>query len=358
MRLYLDNIVFSLQKAGGVSVVYYELLKRILDQEREFEELKFFDYPNDNIFRKILKIPPNFIINRNSARIARYFNPIINSKDRIIFHSSYYRICEKTNILNVTTVHDFIYEFYMKGLFSKIHEYQKWKAIRNSDAIICVSENTKKDLINFLPDIETKKIHVIHNGVSEDFKVLNEKHVPEKFKILTNVPYILYVGARHVTHKNFDIVAHALSELYDFKLVLIGGNEISEKEKKLFEDLNISNRIIHFSGMSSEDLNLVYNLAYCFIYPSLYEGFGIPILEAQRAGCPVIALNSSSIPEIAGDGALLFSNNSIDELISKIKSLDDFFLKDTIIEKGLNNSKKFSWDKTFNAIFQLYKQIY
>jgi mannosyltransferase len=223
MRLYLDNIIFSLQKAGGISVLFYELLSRILKHCEEFEELKIIDYSNKNIFRKKIDIPSKYLIERRYAKIERYLNPRFPGKEKAIFHSSYYRISDDKNIINVTTVHDFIYEHYKNGLIPEIHKYQKGRAIKNSEAIICVSNSTKKDLLTYFPDINPEIIHVIYNGVSNDYRPVQMNELNESLKQFRDTKYVLYVGARHVDHKNFALVLKIISEFSDYKLVFVGG---------------------------------------------------------------------------------------------------------------------------------------
>ena len=113
----------------------------------------------------------------------------------------------------------------------------------------------------------------------------------------------------------------------------------------------------HYQGISAEDLNILYNNAFCLLYPSSYEGFGIPVLEAMRAGCPVVSTNLSSIPEVAGDAGLLVNNIKVEEFVKEIEKLEDNEFRDKIIAKGLEQSKKFSWDRCFEETFEFYKEV-
>ena len=185
MTLLLDNIIFSLQKSGGVSKVWSELLHRILDDNQL--DPNFLMYPNSNIFANKISISKKQIQPINSLlplSIERYLQPSI--KDfKGVFHSSYYRYIKNKHVFNITTVHDFTYEYFRKGLPKVIHSYQKSKAILNADHIICVSKHTKCDLLKFYPKISPSKITVVHNGVDTVFQISESKaflknHVPPR----------------------------------------------------------------------------------------------------------------------------------------------------------------------------------
>ena len=315
MKLLLDNIIFSLQKAGGISVVWSENLKRLAnDNDIDF---KCLDYLGNNIFSKSIKLPEDKLIIKNprvSLQIERYLSPDVTIKDKTIFHSSYYRSLNDPKVHNITTVHDFTYEYYRKGLPKFIHKTQKYKSIYNSKTIICVSENTKLDLLKFCPGISEEKIKVIYNGVDKDYKVVNEN---VDFIPFENGGYLLYVGDRKSIYKNFKMAVEASSKV-SLPLVIVGG--VLSKNEKKYLNTTLRNNYILLSGISNKELNLLYNNAFCFLYPTTYEGFGIPLLEAQRAGCPVISSNISSIPEAASMGLipLCLSASGVDEFIRSL----------------------------------------
>lgn len=347
MLIYYDNIIYSLQKAGGISLYWNKLTSRLLSMH---EGIFFYEYPNDNIFNKEinnLKRESSF-----SYKLLRYLNFQKKIEKGSVFHSSYYRISKQKNIVNITTVHDFTYEYFVGGIKKFVHSLQKANAINNSDGIICISENTKKDLIKFYPNIDEDKIQVIYNGVSDEFHQLSNPslHLTDMFSVLKNEKYILYIGDRS-SYKNFDIAVDTVNQLQNYQLVIVGGKTLKDKEKML-----IKNKYFHFEGISSEELNILYNNAFCLLYSSSYEGFGIPIVEAMKAGCPVVSSNIS-IPEIAGNAGLLVDNINSYSFIIEILKLEDETLRDEIITKGLVQSKKFSWDKCVNETYKFYKKI-
>ena len=351
MRIIFDNIVFTLQKAGGISVVWQELLFRFLKEQKD--EICFLEHESDklNIFRQMLEIPQVMIkvVSSRLFSIERYLNPTIKGNIPFIFHSSYFRTCNNKNAINVTTIHDFTYEYFYKnkrkGAF--LHIWQRNRAISNSDAIVCISENTKRDLLKFVPNIPANKVHVIYNGVSADYQIIENK-------LLELSESILFVGARGA-YKNGRWFVDAISKTnYN---VIFCGRPLTDDEKKYYDKKLGPNRYKIYSNISNEELNRIYNSVKCLVYPSSYEGFGIPILEAQKAGCPVIALNSSSIPEVMGDSPLLMQRLTEDELYKKLALLENHVIRDKIIKKGLENSERFSWDITYKLYRNLYEKL-
>lgn len=351
LPIFIDNIAFYLQKTGGVTVVWKELLLRLIKRYPETVSL-FYKKPPTNIFYDSIK--DNFRIRYlplYNLTIQRYFPVLLkNISQPFIFHSTYYRYSTNHKAINITTVHDFTYEYYTTGLVKKIHCWQKYKAIRHSQFVICISENTKKDLFKFLPDINPDKVKVIYNGVSDDYypiQTWNGNIIPFKKK-----DYLLFVGARSL-YKNFNFLVTSLKNT-KYKLVIVGA-KLTKNEIDLLK-CNLNDNYYYAGRLSNTDLNNLYNGAYAFIYPSSYEGFGIPILEAQKAGCPVIAYNTSSIPEIIGDKTLLMNNLTRDELLDKLSILENEKTREVIIRKGYKNAHNYSWDRSFEELIKVYEE--
>lgn len=348
--IYIDNIISFLQKAGGISTYWFELTRRIPPNKKII-----FNTSHENIvFREYKNLSNNesLVINK---KILRYLPFLKKIPENSIFHSSYYRFSFQKNIANITTVHDFTYEHFRTGVAKWIHHTQKMIALKWSDGIICVSENTKEDLLKFAPN--TKNIKVIHNGVGDEFKPLNAKNnfLQGDLAKFQKKKYLLYIGDRS-SYKNFNILPKIILNHYDLQLVFVGGGKLKKDEEKILYP--IRERAVHLIGISNETLNIIYNNAFCLVYPSSYEGFGIPILEAMKAGCPVISTNFSSIPEVAGDAALLVDQIETDAFLEKIQMLENPEFRSQLIEKGLKQAAKFSWDKCFEETYAFYEEVY
>lgn len=356
MRIVLDNIIFSMQKTGGISIVWYELIKKILSIK---SDVAFLEYKRskENIFRNKLQLLKNEVSlsGHLPLKIERYRNPYINSieNDYFIFHSSYYRTCRNKKAINITTVHDFTYEYYSRGFKKFVHCWQKHRAIRNSDYIICISNNTKSDLLKFLPDVDANKIHVIYNGVSNEYLPISSNDFKNPLNPYTPYSFVLFVGSRE-KYKNFRLAAKAVAE--SKKNMLIVGNPLNKEEVLFLNSIFDKSSYCFRKRVSNVELNNIYNQAYCLLYPSSYEGFGIPVIEAQKAGCPVIAYNVSSIPEIIGDTSLLLNKLTIEAIVEKFKLIGDRDIRSKIIHNGFENAKRFSWDIMGEKVLELYNK--
>lgn len=353
INLILDNVIFSLQKSGGISVVWFELLKRLQFDNLNFECIEYEFISNIN--RKQLSIVSKNIRIRKKRflSITRYLSPKIHCKDPFIFHSSYYRTCSNSNAINITTVHDFTYEYYYTGLKRIVHLWQKYRAISKSDYIICISENTKRDLLKFLPKTDEAKIRVIYNEVSDDYFFITER---ESIKLPFDLEtYVLFVGSRE-RYKNFELTVKAVA-YNKLKLVIVGAPLLAKELELLQKELGQSN-FIAVGRVSNEELNHLYNGALALLYPSEYEGFGIPVLEAQRAGCPVIAYNASSIPEVIGNTPLLLNMLSIEAITKCFDILRRKEEREAIVYRGIENAKRFTWDRMYEQVIELYKEAW
>lgn len=353
INVILDNIIFSLQKSGGISVVWAELLKRLQFDKVNFGCIEYDSTNNINRWELNLNSERVQVRRKKLLSIIRYFSLKIAKNEKFIFHSSYYRTCSNSNAINITTVHDFTYEYYYTGLKRKIHLWQKYRAILKSDYVICISENTKYDLLKFLAKIDSTKIRVIYNGVSDDYFFIKERGV---LKLPFNLEtYVLFVGSRE-KYKNFELTVKSVA-YNKLKLVIVGAPLSSKELKFLEEELGKSN-FVEMGRVSNKILNHLYNGAIALLYPSEYEGFGIPILEAQKAGCPVIAYNASSIPEVIGDTSLLLDTLSVESVTKCFDRLKVKEEREKIVYKGSENAKRFTWDKMYQQVIELYKEAW
>lgn len=360
MKIIIDNIIFSLQKSGGISIVWKEFLRRIV--KNNFFELQIIEFNNaqNNFFRKQFSLENRKIQTKKSIFlfIKRYFDVNVKTSKKIIFHSSYYRLAKGNNIINVTTVHDFTYEYFFNGIAKTIHSWQKGRAINNSNGIICISENTKRDLLHFYPNTSESKIRVIYNGVNESFKKIDINEPIDKKHFFNDFEYAIYVGDHKSKYKNFEIVVKAC-QLKEMKLLIVGGGKLSKKEVHFLNNSLGEKNYKSILNVTSTDLNQYYNRAYCLLYPSIYEGFGIPVVEAQKAGCPVIATNTSSIPEVIADTFLAIEDPTPEKIAIKMDYLKlDSKERENIIKLGIEKSSLFSWDKTYRETIEFYKYLY
>lgn len=309
MQVILDNIIFSLQRYGGISVVWNEHLSHARkDNDLQLVEL---DYTHDRPYRKL----------------ERYRTPDYKAEVPAVFHSSYFRVLPQKGVHNVTTIHDLTYHFYRHGLAKQVHLWEESRALHHSEAIICISENTKRDVLRFYPWLKEEQIHVIYNGVSEAFHPIPS--VEKK-------GYLLFVGNRSVGYKRFD-VAQEVARLTGLELKAVGSPDITK-----------------------DDLNRFYNEALCLLYPSDYEGFGLPVLEAQAAGCPVIAQNVSSIPEVIGSQGLTIAHDTPQRMAAAMAGhVRELLSRPTqsLIVAGLQNAQRFSWENTYQQTKQIYTQL-
>lgn len=362
--ILLDNIIFDLQKIGGISNYWYNLLKSSIANNNIF----YFEdkYSNKNYYKSLIKLPEEYIIKNKSKiplKIKRYL-PVRNlDKSFDIFHSSYYRYA-KGNIKNITTVHDFMYEKYLSKYNIKrlIHSSQKYQAIKHSDYIIGVSKNTLEDMLKYFPEFKNKKMQVIYHGIGDDFYPIKNKNNWIKindYKLYYN-SYFFYFGNRN-GYKNFKLLVNAYSKVLNNnnvpKLVVAGGGKFSKSEKVLLSEMGISSSIIKLDKLTNYELNNLYNHCTGFIYPSLYEGFGLPVLEAMRAGAPVICSNSSSIPEVAGEAAIYIDPHNVLELEKSLLELLNNSTRKDMINLGYEQSKIFHWGKTYKETLEIYNSI-
>jgi glycosyltransferase involved in cell wall biosynthesis len=350
-----DNIIFSLQKAGGISIYWKELIGRFENKSN----IIYYEIDNENIFRKSIDIE-TMSESKLSLKILRYLPFIKKLPARSIFHSSYYRIPLQKDVVKIITVYDFTYEYYCTGVSRWVHSWQKNFALKNSDGVICISDSTKNDLFKFLPNIDKEKVKTIYISAGEEFHKIFEienKIKSSRFKEIENKKVILYVGDRKSKYKNFKIAVDIVSKLDDYILLSVGAGEITAGERLMVNE-NITGRFFHYLGVSSEELNILYNYAFCFLYPSSYEGFGIPVLESMRAGCPVVSTNISSIPEVASHAALLVDDICAENFIKQVKLLEDSEFRQSKINEGFKQAKKFSWDKCFEETITFYNEIF
>lgn len=354
MSLLLDNIIFSLQRSGGISLYWSELLKGLQNSELPFTCLEHPSASN-NVFRQALALPPERLVRERFN--PRFFRSIARLRDAgcSVFHSSYYRVPDRRirGVKVVTTLHDFTKALFPETLGCYVLSRQQAKAIHRSDVLICVSENTKRDLLRLYPEARSKSIHVIPNGVSPLFRPLEGevRHLPTRFEAGS---YLVYVGDRKPAYKQFSHAVHVASEVRR-PLLLVGGGTLTCREIRDMTKALGPAGFQHLPYLSTEDLNIVYNHAFALIYTSRYEGFGLPIVEAQRAGCPVLAYRNSSITEVMCNSMPLGYNNEVQSLCQLARNLEQSqSYRDQISSEGKKHALTFTWTLTIVNHIDIY----
>lgn len=359
MKVFFDHQCYW-EKYGGVSRYFTEILKTdIIGAEYELalkysnnEYLTELDVKYKHIFEK-LNIPKKqyLISNFNKPNSVSKLNKT-GAKIVHITHYDPYLFKYKNNKTIISTIYDlnfFTIPQYFRRNFNILKSWQT-ECVKQSDFLITISENSKNDLIKYF-NFDEKRIKVIHLGVNEQFKKSNEDR-------LIKVPYILFVGRRN-GYKNFETLLKSYINLGKSDIALVcTGASFSKTEMDMFDKLGYSNKIIHVNANEEQLVNL-YSNAICFIFPSLYEGFGLPLLEAMGCECPVLCSNSSCFPEIAGDAAVYFDSKSVNDCTEKLEEIiKNTSLRESLKTKGLIRKKNFSWDITRKEHFDLYKKLY
>lgn len=306
-----------------------------------------------------------------NVKIIPYDAPIYSPKEQMTFpnkevreanihlvHFPHYNVPFSYRGDFVVTVHDLTHIILSEFLGNRLKYYYAkllmHHALRMAKHIFTVSENSKKDICKIF-NIKPDKISITYNAVDSAFQkknICDIAYLYDKYRIPCNKTILLYVGNLK-PHKNLERLLEAIASLKDkenYRLILAGkaftSLKLQEREKKL----GINNLVIHTGLVSKEELINLYNLVDLFVFPSLYEGFGIPPLEAMACGTPVVASNNSSIPEVVGDAAILFDALSIKSIANAIQKIHEKNTIDELIKKGFKRSQIFKWENTVETI--------
>ena len=270
--------------------------------------------------------------------------------------------------VEIITIHDLtplrMKDFFKPGLRSGFALWMQSILVKRMKAVITDSEHSKSDIIEFL-SIPPEKINVIPLGVDEEFKpVATNKIKSIKNKYSLQDKYLLYVGDVN-PNKNLPVLLKVVARL---KMNLVIVSRAFEKElmpeiinlRKMISDLGINNLVKVLPSVQMDpvdDLAAIYSGAYIYVQPSLYEGFGLPVLEAMACGVPVVSSNASSLPEVAGEAALMIKPTEID-LTEGIKKLfSNETMRKKLTQKGLVRAKKFNWEKTASLTLKVYEKV-
>jgi glycosyltransferase involved in cell wall biosynthesis len=364
MRIAFDQQAFCIQEYGGVSRYFCSLITNLAEipgvEAKIFAPLHINSYLQDvnrnlRLGIKVKVYPKTGKIIRTASKIMAI--PLLQSFRPDIVHETYYSgwAWAPKGARRVITAYDMIHEHF-PDLFDKndLTTYSKKIAFTRADHIICISENTRRELLELF-DVPARKVSVVYLGIDAFESVTEDVIKPQ------NSPYIMYVGRRS-GYKNFDnfIRAFTSSEwlLNNFRILCFGGGAFTTAEKEMLTINGVKES--HIKVISGDDSVLAscYRNAAVFVYPSLYEGFGIPPLEAMSVGCPVVCSNTSSIPEVVGNAGEYFEPNNIDFIRSSLeKVLQSSELQADLTKKGFEQSKIFDRKKCAAETLAIYRSF-
>lgn len=361
MIIGVDGNEANVKKRVGVSVYTLNLLryfKKFSNPQNQFiiylREKPFEDLPLPSKFFRYEIVNGKFLWSQIFLPLHLFQNKNID----IFFSPAHYtpRFCP---VPTIVTIHDLSYLYFPQEFLKKdliqLTDWTKYSII-NAKKIIAVSKTTKKDILKTY-NVDESKIEVVYNGYEKAVKIPPPTWKTEfKFK----QPTILYVGTLQ-PRKNISRLLQAFEkfrQIYPgYKLILAGKKGwMYEEVFEEISELGLNNDVFSTDFISDLQLMFLYKNAFCFVMPSKYEGFGIPILEAMSFGCPVISSFSSSLPEVGGDACLYFDPSNTYDLFEKIKLLkENDKLRKELIKKGLERIKDFSWKKCAEETLQTIK---
>lgn len=352
------------QRFGGISKYFYEIISIIQKKNGVNTFLPVILPKSYDLARLKGRKPVNSPYRLNDILFAInniWFQILLRIRKFDVIHQTQYRV-RIPNYINskvCITIHDMIWEIYPETDLGGKRAKNKKAAIDRADEIIAISNNTKRDLLKIYPNIDPNIVHVVHHGTSyTDINYIERAEwVPRR--------YVLYVGTREY-YKNFSIFVAAMKKLMDLDdniyVICTGEKSFTQEEVILIENSKEEKgkylkRFIQHK-CSDKELIMLYCNAECFVFPSKYEGFGMPILEAYACKCPVVLSNTEIFREVAGDAALYFEPDDPDGLTEVVKTLiSDEDLRRDYILRGTERAKLFTWEECAEETFNIYQNM-
>ncbi|MBI4707547.1 MAG: glycosyltransferase family 4 protein [Candidatus Omnitrophica bacterium] len=378
MRIGIEATRINSQ-GRGIDRYTCSLIKAFSQIDKEDEFVLFSD---NTLLVKDFGLRPNFSIEPLAKRFRFIRRPGLGCigkhfyKDLDLFHFPNSDIWSSKYCKTVVTMHDLAPYHFPERFFKDVDHFKQYlKELRcikkNADCILTVSDFSKRDIVDVL-GVNPGKVFRVYNGLGQAFRKLplNE----EEARSLLNQfnlsgRFILYAGGldfrKNLTTliKAFGILS-ADSHYSDLKLVIVGrrpqkyDNKMYLPLEQLAGSLLLKDSVVFLNNINDPQLVSLYNLASLFVFPSIFEGFGFPPLEAMACGCPVLCSNRCSLPEVVGDAAVLFDPDDVNALAYQIgEIMDSSQLKIELSRKGIERAKLFSWNKTAGEIVNIYKKV-
>ncbi len=371
MRIALDISVLNNNQRSGIAVYTYNLIDALLKNNNNDHFVLFgiatfetFDYLKNlslknypNVEMKIFKMPARFF--RTSFLLWQKLNwPTIEKFIGVvdILHSFNWYMPPQINGKKVGTIFDLTSLTHPEWHQAKTTQLDKVRFARlaNADLVITISESSRKDYSKLYPNA---RLEIVYPAVSSIFNGKIDKNLTRKIlqKYIIKKDFFLSVATIEPRKNLSGLIKAYLKSKLQNQLILVGGAGWKNSEIKKF--VQNQDRIKFAGFIPEEDLHVLYQQALCLIYPSLYEGFGLPILEAQACGCPVITSNLSSMPEVAGEGAMLVNPYSIEDIMKAMVKCQNPNTKLQMVRVGYENVKRFSWKKSAKKLNFLYEKL-
>lgn len=366
-----------LKERSGVGWYNYNLIKEFVRIGFSFTGLALNCIGTNSIksvirefsgYIDIFKFIPYEIYYRMWDYIPIKYNSLFRAKADI-YHFFNFIVPPRINGKVITTIYDMVYKKYpdtmTRANYNRLDKNIK-RSTEHADIVVTISENSKREIIEYLGAPE-EKIRIVSPGVDMDiyscmYSEEEKKYIRSKYGLPNR--YILYLGTLE-PRKNINSIIEgyalykSINKSSDLKLVIAGKK--GWMYDSIFESVKANNLLddVVFTGYIEEVYKpIIYKLSNMFVFPSLYEGFGMPVLEAMAAGVPVITSNSSSLPEVAGDAGLMVEPKDIQAIADCIAKLDsDSNLRNELITRGLERSKLFTWEQSAEKLIQIYKEL-